>query len=142
MVTAKQVFDMAIHLMDEQNEKTGSTKTVDTDEYRFRTLSILNTAIPYLYTYSSGADPAEAGRPEVPCLIADDYANPDLEQEIPLDDTLSMSCLPYYLAANLLSGENESLSAWFLNRYRETMLDVRDRIPRQWEKITTPYGLY
>ena len=53
-----------------------------------------------------------------------------------------MSCLPYYLAANLLSGENESLSAWFLNRYRETMLDVRDRIPRQWEKITTPYGLF
>lgn len=142
MVTAKQVFDMAIHLMDEQNEKTGSTKTVDTDEYRFRTLSILNTAIPYLYTYSSGADPEGEGRPEAPCLTVNDYADPVLEQEIPLDDTLSMSCLPYYLAANLLSGENESLAAWFLNRYRETMLDVRDRIPRQWEKITTPYGLY
>ena len=142
MVTAKQVFDMAIHLMDEQNEKTGSTKTGDTDEYRFRTLSILNTAIPYLYTYSSGADPEGEGRPEAPCLTVNDYADPVLEQEIPLDDTLALSCLPYYLAANLLSGENESLAAWFLNRYRETMLDVRDRIPRQWEKITTPYGLY
>lgn len=142
MVTAKQVFDMAIHLMDEQNEKTGSTKTVDTDEYRFRTLSILNTVIPYLYTYSSGADPEGEGRPEAPCLTVNDYADPVLEQEIPLDDTLALSCLPYYLAANLLSGENESLAAWFLNRYRETMLDVRDRVPRQWEKITTPYGLY
>lgn len=142
MVTAKQVFDMAIHLMDEQNEKTGNTKTVDTDEYRFRTISILNTVIPYLYAYSSGTDMPSGIRPEPERLTVDDYAAPNLEQPIPLDDTLALSCLPYYLAANLLSGENEALAAWFLARYRETMLDVRDRVPRQWEKISTPYGTF
>ena len=52
MVTVQQVFDTAIHLMDEQNESNGGTQTVDTDEYRFRTISILNTAIPALYPYS------------------------------------------------------------------------------------------
>lgn len=40
MVTVQQVFDTAIHLMDEQNESNGGTQTVDTDEYRFRTISI------------------------------------------------------------------------------------------------------
>ena len=43
MVSVQQVFDMAIHLMDEQNESTGATVTVDTQEYKFRTISILNS---------------------------------------------------------------------------------------------------
>ena len=42
MTDANWVFDRAIHLMDEQNEMNGETRTVDTEEYRYRTLSILN----------------------------------------------------------------------------------------------------
>ena len=42
MTDANWVFDSAIHLMDEQNEMNGETRTVDTEEYRYRTLSILN----------------------------------------------------------------------------------------------------
>ena len=38
MVSVQQVFDMAIHLMDEQSESTGATETVDTQEYKFRTI--------------------------------------------------------------------------------------------------------
>ena len=47
-ITVQQVFDQAIHLMDEQNETTGATITADTAEYKSRTISILNTAIARL----------------------------------------------------------------------------------------------
>jgi hypothetical protein len=73
-------------------------------------------------------------------LSADDYQNPDFEQLMPLDDTLSLACVPYYLAAQLLSGENENLAAWFMNRYRETFADLRDMVPAEFEAISTPYG--
>lgn len=142
MVTVQQVYDMAIHLMDEQNETSGATMTTDTQEYKFRTLSILNSVIPVLYPYSGNYVPGTSGRPKVRQLYADDYANPDFEQGIPLDDTLSLSLLPYYLAAQLLSSENDTLSAFFMNQYREMKYEIRDKVPASFEAITTPYGLF
>lgn len=143
MVTVQQVFDMAIHLMDEQSESTGNTGTVDTQEYKFRTISILNSVIaslyPYSGTYKAGT---KSGRPVPRQLTADNYAEPDFEQTIPLDDALSLTCLPYYLAAQLLSAENEVLAAWFMNRYRETFGDLRNRIPAEFEPITVSYGSF
>ena len=140
MVTVQQVFDMAIHLMDEQNESTGATETVDTQEYKFRTISILNSGIPALYPYSGTYKVGSALRPSPRQLSADNYQNPDFEQSIPLDDTLSLSVLPYYLAAQLLAAENEALSAFFMNRYREAFGGLRDLVPAEFERITTSYG--
>jgi hypothetical protein len=142
MVTVQQVFDMAIHLMDEQNESTGATVTVDTQEYKFRTISILNSVIPALYPYSGNYTQTASGRPKPRQLDWEDYRNPDFEQSIPLDDTLSLSVLPYYLAAQLLSGENEDLASWFLTRYREAFNDVRNKMLAEFESISTPYGLF
>lgn len=140
MVTVQQIFDMAIHLMDEQGESNGSTSTVDTQEYKFRTISILNSAIPALYPFSGNYTAGTSGRPAPAQLYTDDYKNPDFEQVIPLDDVLSLACLPYYLAAQLLSGENENLAAWFMNRYREALAYLRDMVPAEFEAISTPYG--
>lgn len=142
MVSVQQVFDMAIHLMDEQNESTGATETVDTQEYKFRTISILNSVIPALYPYSGNYNNTGTGRPSPRKLFNDEYKNPDFDQSIPLDDTMSMTLLPYYLAAQLLSAENEALSAWFMNRYREFFADLRDMVPASFEKISTPYGTF
>jgi hypothetical protein len=140
MVTVQQVFDMAIHLMDEQNETTGATGTVDTQEYKYRTISILNSVIPALYPFSGNYKVGTSGRPSPAQLFADDYKNPDFDQTIPLDDTLGLSVLPYFLAAQLLSAENEMLAAWFMNRYREAFNDLRNRIPAEFERITVSYG--
>lgn len=140
MVTVQQVFDMAIHLMDEQNETTGATGTVDTNEYKSRTISILNSVIPALYPFSGNYDSTGPGRPTPQTLKWDNYMNPDFTQEIALDDTLCLSVLPYYLAAQLLSAENETLAAWFMNRYREAFNDLRNRIPAEFERITVSYG--
>lgn len=140
MVTVQQVFDMAIHLMDEQNESNGATDTVDTREYKYRTLSILNSVIPALYPYSGTFKMSTAGRPIPQQLYTENHNNPDFEQTVPLDDTLCLSLLPYYLAAQLLAGENETLAAWFMNRYRESFVDLRDMVPAEFEAISMPYG--
>lgn len=142
MVTVQQVFDMAIHLMDEQNENNGTTVTVDTQEYKFRTISILNSVIPALYPYSGNYDSQGTGRPMPAILLVDEYRNPDFEQGIDLDDVLCLAVLPYYLAAQLLAGENETLAAWFMNRYREAFVDLRDMVPAEFEPISMPYGAF
>lgn len=142
-MTVQQVYDMAIHLMDEQNETSGETRTVDTQEYQFRTISILNTVIPELYPYSSnfGKDQSE-GRPIPPLLKADSYRNPDFTQEIGLDEAITAALLPQYLAAQLLSAENDALAQWFLNLYRTAYYRVTAQGTGRFEKIPTPYGLF
>lgn len=140
--TVQQIFDQAIHLMDEQNENTGATATADTNEYKSRTISILNTAIPRLYPYSSNYDRESTGRPKAAILVCADYANPDFSQVVMLDDALSLGLLPFYLAAHLLSGENETLAAWFMQQYREAFGDLKKTSPSSFEMISTPYGLF
>lgn len=143
MTTVQQVFDMSIHLMDEQSETNGGTQTTDTQEYKFRTLSILNAIIPGLYPYSDTYEPTGAGRPLCPLLvIPSDHSKPDFTQSIPLDDALAAGVLPYALAAHLLAGENTELSAWFMNRYHESFVELRSKIPGTFEPITAPYGLF
>jgi hypothetical protein len=143
MTTVQQIFDMAIHLMDEQSETSGITVTSDTNEYKYRTISILNTVMPALYPYSDTCDRSGLGRPVCPVLIAGhDPASPDFNQAIPLDDTLSLGLLPYALAAHLLSGENEELSAWFLRMYNQSFGDLRSKIPGSFEAIPLPYGSF
>ena len=46
VTTVQEVFDAAIHLMDEQNESSGATETQDTTPYKVRTINILNVIIP------------------------------------------------------------------------------------------------
>ena len=144
MTTVQQVFDMAMHMMDEQAETTGATMTDDTEEYKLRTISILNAVIPSLFPFSDTYDVTTplVGRPLVPALTAADHANPDFTQTIPLDDTLAMGVLPYALAAHLTATENGELSAWLMNRYNMAFADLRSRIPSSFEPISTPYGLF
>ena len=142
MTTVQQVFDMAIHMMDEQNESSGITDTADTKEYRFRTISILNAVMPALYPYSDTFNNEGSGRPICPVLDLTNISKPDFTQQIPLDDTLALGVLPYALAAHLLAGENEELSAWFQNRYNLAFSDLRSKIPGTFEPIVAPYGLF
>ena len=69
-VTVQQIFDIAIHLMDSQNESTGSTETADTKEYRLRTVSLLNSvldrAFPYSDNYRDALEAAGGKRPICP----------------------------------------------------------------------------
>lgn len=142
MATVQEIFDMAIHLIDDQNEDDGTTVHVDTEEYRFRTISILNTAIPMLYPYSGNYDTSGTGRPRSGRLWADSYKNPDFEQEIPLDDDLSRALLPYFLAGQLLMSEDPERAEQYLNCYREAKFDLQKKMPGSFEPIRPTYGLF
>ncbi len=142
MTTVQTVFDITIHLMDEQSQQDGGTIYADTQEYQFRTIPILNTAMQALYPYSDTCNTEKGGRPVCPMLSMEKSSAPDFSQTIPLDDALAVGVLPYALAAHLLSGENQDLSIWFLNRYNQLFVDLLQKIPQSFEAITTPYGLF
>lgn len=129
MTTGNDVFDQAIHLMDEQNETNGKTRTQDTKEYEYRTLSILNTLLPELYPYSDTYQTSTNGkRPIVVRLDA-------LSQPIDLDDAICRGVLPYGLAAHLLLGENDTMASFFNQRYSELLSGLRSRSTAVWEDI-------
>ena len=129
MTDANWVFDRAIHLMDEQYEMTGETRTVDTKEYEFRTLSILNVLRHELYPFSDTFEAREDGKRNIcPMLTAWDQA-------IDLDDAIAQGVLPYGLAAHLLLGENDTLASYFNQRYQELMYSIGTRRMAQWEDI-------
>ena len=140
MVTVQQIFDAAIDLMDEQNETTGATVTADTLEYKLRTISILNTAIPALYPYSSNYDSTMPGRPCAEPLRADSRSEPDFAQEIPLDDALCWALLPFYLASLLRSSEDTEFSMRMMTEYNKVLAELKDKLPAEFEPIPMPYG--
>ena len=129
MTTANWVFDRAIHLMDEQNETNGKTRTQDTKEYEFRTLSILNVLRNELYPYSDTYEVRTDGRRPVCVELT------SMEQPIDLDDALCQSVLPYGLAAHLLLGENDTMASFFNQRYAEMLNELRSRSMAEWEDI-------
>ena len=132
--TAQWVFDKAIYLMDEQNESSGATVTTDTNEYKLRTVPILNVLRGELYPYSDNyPDSTDGTRPVCPELTA-------LTDLIGLDDVIAQTILPYGLAAHLMLGENDQIASFFLQRYQELKMTLASQRPATWEDIEQYYG--
>lgn len=134
MITAKDVFDIAIRLMDAQNESTGSTETADTREYMVRTPSLLNSILDRAYP-ASDTWPASADgkRPICPKVTV-------LEDEIPLDERICTGVLPYGLAGLLLSEENPTLANFFWQTFLEQLEEARRGVPAGDESVEDVYG--
>ena len=113
MASVQDVFDMAIHLMDAQNESTGATRTTDTNEYALRTPNILNTLLDQVYPYSDTYPDLSDGAKTRPSLDSvtslDDYLD--------LDDYICRNVLPYGLAGLLLTEENPTQANFFWQTY-------------------------
>ena len=126
MSTVQNVFDMAIHLMDAQNESTGSTNTADTKEYALRTPNLINTLLdqvyPYSDTYPDTTDETVGSRPSLHSVTA-------LEDYLDLDDYISRNVLPYGLAALLLTEENPTQANFFWQTYLENLNTAKSRLP-------------
>ena len=133
MTNANDIFDAAIHLMDEQNETNGETRTQDTAEYRTRTLDILNTLRGEVFTYSDTYVANEDGTRAI-CPKIESF-----EQALNLDDFIAQSVLPYGLAAHLLLGENDTMASFFNQRYAELKIEARERRTAVWEDIPCMY---
>lgn len=135
MTTVEEVFEMAVHLMDEQNDATGAAEGRDVEVYRRRALSIVNAVLPGLYPFSDTYEAAGAGRPQCPAVTG-------FDQAAPVDDALARGVLPYALAAHLLAGEDEARSLWLQSQYNLRFGDLRTRLPGRWERIALPYGTF
>lgn len=131
--TAQEVFETAMHLMDEVNESTGKADASDTKEYKNRTIPILNIlrveCFPASDTYQ-----AEPGKRPV-CPRIEEFESP-----IGLDDGICQGVLPYGLAANLLLDENPGVAGYFSQRYEELLAAAGRGLPGRSEDITDLYG--
>ena len=132
--TGQLVFDMAIHLMDEQNESTGDTVTGDTKEYMLRSVDILNVLKHECYDVSDTWQPGIDGKRGVCTYIT------QLSDELDLDDVVAQGALPYGLASRLLLGENDVLADFFEQKFQEMLALLRRKSLAAFEDIPLAYG--
>jgi hypothetical protein len=133
-MTALEVFNRAIKMMDEQSD-SGETKWGDTQEYQVRSVEILNLLINECYPYSDTFEiPTPGKRPVcVPILT--------LDEEVNLDDGIAGTVLPYGLAAELAKNDDPVLGNYFLQRYQELLARFGRNLPAAWDTIDDVYGV-
>lgn len=134
MMTVQNVFDIAVRLMDAQNESTGSTDTADTKEYRLRTPSLLNSILDRAYPASDNYPGVVDGRRPICPKVA------GMDDEIGLDERLCTGVLPYGLAGLLLTEENPTLANFFWQTFLEQLEAAMQGVPSGAEGIEDCYG--
>ena len=135
MTTPEIFLELAIALTDNQDEN-GNYRISDNNEYRYRTLQILNTLIPELYPYSDTYKIAQKGkRPIIEYLTT-------FDQEIGLDDYICRSVLPEGLAGLLFADENPSMASLHWQIYEERKANLARGMPAESEPIEDVYGGY
>lgn len=133
MRRVQEIFDIAIHLMDEQSEATGSTRTSETEEYTFRTPSALNSILNWVYPYSDTYVQALNGkRPTYPKVVS-------MSDTVDMDDYICLSVLPYGLAARLAE-EGSAMKNWFEQTFLERMEAARSSLPATDGVVEDVYG--
>ena len=134
--TGQDIFEKAITLMGELSD-SGQADWGDTQEYKFRTLNILNVlrgeVYPYSDTYRNQRRLYPGKRPVCEALTS-------LDDEIGIDDGLAQTVLPYGLAAALMLDENDAMAAFFQQRYEELLRKLGSGVPSEWDAITDVYG--
>lgn len=131
---AQWIFERAMRLMDEGTDSALTADVADTQEYKNRTLAILNVLRIECFPASDTFQVTEAGkRPICPEIT-------DFETEIGLDDGICQGVLPYGLAAHLLLDENPSVAGFFQQKYAEMLSQAMRSLPAQSEPITDVYG--
>lgn len=136
--TVQDVFDIAIRLIDAQNESTGSTKTADTKEYELRTPSLLNSILDRAYpasdTYAAAQAAAGTGkRPVCPKVFA-------MTDALDMDERLCTGVLPYGLAGLLLTEENPTLAEFFWQTFLEQLEASMRGLPSEIGDVEDVYG--
>lgn len=131
--TAQQIFDAAIGIIDELDDR-GNANSPDTTEYKNRTLFILNTLRGELFPYSDTYQNSEGTKRPV-CPVISDF-----ETDLEIDDVIAQTVMPYGLAAHLMLDENPSVASFCQQRYEELLARIGTQTPSESESITDVYG--
>ena len=134
MNTVQEVFDIAIRLMDAQNESTGSTDTADTKEYRLRTPSLLNSLLDRVYPASDTFHQSQPGRRPV-CPKVE-----TLSDTLDLDPRICTGVLPYGLAGLLLAEEDPARADFFWQTFLEQLEAAKQAVPAEEGAVESLYG--
>lgn len=120
MITAKQVYDMALVLIDEVTE--AGEVTPDTPKnYEAKARSILTTLQAEILPSSEEVFMIE-----------------DLDEPLWVSDRMALTALPYGLAAHLMLQEGDmNIASFFNERYEELKRKQTTKI----QKITDVYGV-
>lgn len=131
--TVQDVFDIAVRLMDEQNESTGNTNTADTKSYAVRTPSLLNSILDQVYPASDTYRTGTAGkRPVCPKVSA-------MTDTLDLDERICTGVLPWGLAG-LLSDESSPRGDFFWQTFLERLAEAKASIPSEIGVVEDVYG--
>ena len=138
MLTVQQVYDMAIMLMDEQNDSTGATNSSELNGYKNRALALINILVSDLYNISDNTSFTTDSKP-VPLLVT------EFTDGIDLDDRLAVDVLPYGLASLFLRNEGSegaAISAYFWAVYQKNRTEYAKKKPTAKVAITNMYGSF
>jgi len=130
--TVSDVFDVTMQLIDEVSD-TGATQTTDTEEYRNRTIGIMNILISECYPFSDEKDNTKLDSAWRAVQEFDDTLKG-------IDNTLALGVMPYGLAANLLTDENPTAANYYQQRYEALLAAKRSRMQADVGEIENVYG--
>ena len=134
MRSVREIFDIALHLIDAQNESNGSTETADTKEYLLRTPNLLNSILNRAYPYSDTYVPVAEKRPVHPMVKAP-------ADMIDMDDYICLTVLPYGLAALLVNPEGDNaLASFFWQMFEGGLETAKRNLPSGIESVDSAYG--
>lgn len=134
MRTVQEIFDQAIHMMDAQNESTGSTMTADTKEYSLRAPDCLNRYINLVYPYSDTYVAWTDGKRTVHPRLN------DLTDEVDMDDYICQSVLPPALVYELLREEQPEVASACYEDFEKALAAAKASLPSQTVEIEDCYG--
>lgn len=134
MRTVQEIFDQAIHMMDAQNESTGSTMTADTKEYSLRAPDCLNRYINLVYPYSDTYVARTDGKRTVHPRLS------NLTDEVDMDDYICQSVLPPALVYELLREEQPEVASACYEDYERALASARASLPAGEVRIECCYG--
>lgn len=134
MRTGQEIFDVAVRLMDAQNETTGATDTADTREYRVRAVSLLNSILDRAYPSSDNYPDPESGKRPVAAKLE------TLDDPVEMDDYICLGILPYGLAGLLLTEESPAMSDFFWQTFLEQLELAKRSMPAAEGSVEDTYG--
>lgn len=132
MTMVEDVFNAAMAIMDELND-SGDAQTTDTQEYKNRTLPIMNVLISECYPCSDSKDTT---KPDSAWRAVTEFD----DSLYKIDDTIALGIMPYGLAANLLVDENPSAASFYQERYEGLLKAKARRVRDTVEDIEDIYG--
>ena len=96
MIMVQDVYDLAVKLMNEQDDGTGSTDSSELEGYRNRSIALLNILVSDLYNLSDNTSFPAGSKPVPNTLTA-------FTDGIDLDDRLAVNVLPFGLAGYFIT---------------------------------------